>query len=80
VIAVVGLILFAPLFGPIALAIKMESPGSPLFFFWDRLGRRGHFRLVGFRTMRVVRTHTGSEWIFTPVGRVLRRFQLDGLW
>jgi lipopolysaccharide/colanic/teichoic acid biosynthesis glycosyltransferase len=39
-VAVVGLVVLAPLLGLIALAIKIESPGSPLFFVQDRLGRR----------------------------------------
>jgi lipopolysaccharide/colanic/teichoic acid biosynthesis glycosyltransferase len=88
VIAVVGLFVFAPLFGLIGLAIKIESPGSPLFFLQDRLDGRGRrFRLLKFRTTRLVRTHTGSEseWVTDPwnrsssVGRVLRDFHLDEL-
>jgi len=82
-VAVACLVVCAPLFGLIALAIKIESPG-PLFFVQDRLGRRGRrFRLVKFRTTRVVRTHTG--WVtdnydrITSVGRVLRLFRLDEL-
>ena len=85
-VAVVCLVVCAPLFGLIALAIKSESPGSPLFFVQNRPGRRGRrFRLVKFRTTRVVRTHTGSEWVtehydrLTSVGRVLRLFRLDEL-
>jgi lipopolysaccharide/colanic/teichoic acid biosynthesis glycosyltransferase len=39
-VAVVGLVAFAPLLGLIALAIKIESPRSPLFFVQDRLDRR----------------------------------------
>ena len=84
-VAVVCLVVCAPLFGLVALAIKVESP-SPLFFVQDRLGRRGRrFRLVKFRTTRVVRTHTGSEWVtdkydrITSVGRALRLFRLDEL-
>ena len=85
VIAVVGLIVLAPLMAEIALVIKLESPG-PVFFFQDRLDRRGRsFRLVKFRTIRIVRTHTGSEWVTEPwnritrVGRWLRRYRLNDL-
>ena len=85
-VAVVGLVVFAPLLGLIALAIKIEYPGSPVFFVQDRLDRRGRrFGLVKFRTMRAVPTDTASKRVtdnydrITSVGRVLRRFSLDEL-
>jgi exopolysaccharide biosynthesis polyprenyl glycosylphosphotransferase len=86
VAAAIGVVVTSPVFCLVALAIKCESPNSPLFFVQDRLGRRGRrFRLVKFRTMRVDTTHTKSEWVtdnsdrITSVGRVLRRFRLDEL-
>ena len=86
VAAAIGIVVTSPVFCLIALAIKFESPNSPLFFVQDRLGRRSRrFRLWKFRTMRVVTTHTTSEWVtdnsdrITPIGRVLRRFRLDEL-
>ena len=49
--ALVGLLLLAPLFGVIALAVKLDSPG-PVFFRQVRVGRHGHhFRIFKFRTM-----------------------------
>jgi exopolysaccharide biosynthesis polyprenyl glycosylphosphotransferase len=45
------LLLFAPLIGLIALAIKLESPG-PVFFFQERIGQHGQrFKMVKFRSM-----------------------------
>jgi exopolysaccharide biosynthesis polyprenyl glycosylphosphotransferase len=82
--AVVGLIVLAPLFALIALAIKLESKG-PMFFIQDRLGLHAKpFRLVKFRTMRVVDAPK-SEWVLdnsdriTRVGKWLRTFRLDEL-
>lgn len=84
VVAIAGLIVFAPLFGLIALAIKATSKG-PLFFIQDRLGLNAKgFRLVKFRTMYVVDCPP-SEWVhdntdrITPVGKWLRKFRLDEL-
>lgn len=51
--ALVGLILLAPVFALVALAIRLESPG-PIFFRQDRPGLGGKsFPLIKFRTMRV---------------------------
>jgi exopolysaccharide biosynthesis polyprenyl glycosylphosphotransferase len=82
--SVVGLTLFAPLFGLIALAIKLDSPG-PVFFLQDRVGLGGRrFMLIKFRTMHPSR-ETTSEWAkdnhdrITRVGRWLRKFRLDEL-
>ncbi len=49
--AAIGLVLLAPLFLIIALAIKLTS-GSPVFFSQERHGRnRRRFRMYKFRTM-----------------------------
>ena len=46
------LILLAPLLVAIAIAIRLDSPGSP-FFFQERAGLGGRrFRMIKFRTMR----------------------------
>ena len=83
-VAVVGLIVSAPLLALIALAIVLDSTG-PLFFVQERLGMHGkRFRLVKFRTMRVADGPT-SEWVsdnrdrITRVGKWLRKFRLDEL-
>ena len=47
-----GLLLFAPLWGLIALAIKLDSPG-PVLFRQERVGRgEARFNLLKFRSMR----------------------------
>lgn len=46
------LLLLAPLFAIVAIAIKLESPG-PVFFVQDRFGlNKRRFRMIKFRTMR----------------------------
>jgi exopolysaccharide biosynthesis polyprenyl glycosylphosphotransferase len=53
VISCLLLIALAPLFVAIAIAIVLDSPGSP-FFFQERAGLGGKlFRMIKFRTMRV---------------------------
>jgi len=83
-LAVAGLVLLAPLFVLIALAIKLDSSG-PVFFVHPRVGLGGRrFRLIKFRTMRPA-TGATSEWVrdnhgrLTRVGRWLRQFRLDEL-
>jgi exopolysaccharide biosynthesis polyprenyl glycosylphosphotransferase len=87
VVAAVGLVVFAPLFGLIAVALKLQRGDAkgPLFFVQERLGLHGkRFRLVKFRTMRVVDSPR-SEWArdnnerITWVGKWLRNFRLDEL-
>jgi exopolysaccharide biosynthesis polyprenyl glycosylphosphotransferase len=84
VVAVIGLIVSAPLVGLISLVIKLESKG-PLFFVQERLGMKSkRFKLVKFRTMHVVEGPT-SEWAhdnndrITRAGKWLRKFRLDEL-
>ena len=49
--AIMGLVLFAPLFAAVWLAIKLDSPG-PGWFVQLRIGRNGRvFRCFKFRTM-----------------------------
>jgi len=50
--AVMALLIFAPLMGVIALAVKLTSAG-PVFFRQERLGKDGRcFQIFKFRTMR----------------------------
>ncbi len=59
----VGLLLSAPLFPLIALAIKLDSPG-PVFFAQERAGQNGRpFRVYKFRTMVVGAEERLSELI-----------------
>ena len=51
--ATIGLLLCAPLFAAVAIAIKLDSPG-PVFFAQERVGlNRRRFRAYKFRTMVV---------------------------
>ena len=84
VTAVIGFLAFAPLFGLIALAIKLDSRG-PIFFVQQRAGRSGRpFALIKFRTMLSAGVEM-SEWVrdnserVTRVGGWLRKFRLDEL-
>jgi exopolysaccharide biosynthesis polyprenyl glycosylphosphotransferase len=82
--SVIGLVGLAPLFGLIALAIKLESHG-PVFFVQKRVGQYGtNFDLIKFRTMRPTGRNL-SEWAqdngdrITRVGKWLRKFRFDEL-
>lgn len=79
------LILTAPLWPLIALAIKLESPG-PVIFAQRRRGRfLREFRVLKFRTMRVMEDGSNVTQAVpldsrvTFVGRILRRSSLDEL-
>jgi len=83
--AAAGLLLLAPLFALIAVAIKLESPG-PVFFRQERVGRHGRpFRIFKFRTMTVAPPSGGvpltvaGDRRITRIGALLRRSKLDEL-
>lgn len=79
-----ALLFFAPLFGAIAVAIKLTSPG-PVFFTQYRYGHRNHrFLIYKFRTMHVhmsdrlgVKQTVAEDPRVTFVGKILRRTSLD---
>jgi lipopolysaccharide/colanic/teichoic acid biosynthesis glycosyltransferase len=79
-----GLVALAPLFGLIALLIKLDSQG-PVFFKQKRMGRGFRpFRIYKFRTMRqntagTLQLTVGDDARITRVGRFLRRSKLDEL-
>lgn len=83
-IASLGLVLGAPLWLLIALAVKLSSPG-PVLFRQDRVGREGRiFQILKFRTMVFAPVHTGSQLTVgerdprvTRLGSMLRRCKLD---
>jgi lipopolysaccharide/colanic/teichoic acid biosynthesis glycosyltransferase len=81
----IGLLLLAPFFLVIALAIKLESPGQ-VFFRQERVGRFGKiFRIHKFRTMatdsekRGLLITVGADARITRIGAVLRKSKLDEL-
>jgi len=84
-VAALGLLLLAPLFVLIALAIKLDSPGG-VFFAHRRVGRYGRpFKVLKFRTMvqdapkRGGAITAGHDPRITRVGRILRKTKLDEL-
>jgi sugar transferase (PEP-CTERM system associated) len=85
VTASLGLIVTAPLWPVIALAVKL-CDGGPVFYSQERVGQGGRpFRLHKFRTMRTDAENGRSVWAspndprVTAVGRFLRRSRLDEL-
>lgn len=86
ILAAFGLIILSPLFGLIALAVALDSPG-PILLHQRRVGRRGQsFTLHKFRSMKSD-AEPGGEPIWaapddprrTRTGRLLRRSRLDEL-
>jgi exopolysaccharide biosynthesis polyprenyl glycosylphosphotransferase len=84
VVAVAALILAAPLFAAIALAVRLSSPG-PIFFRQARVGLRGRvIEILKFRTM-LVNNDADTTWSVngdarqTPLGRFLRATHVDEL-
>lgn len=91
----VALVLAAPVMALLAIAVRLDSPGSALFH-QERVGRGGRvFRLVKFRTMvtdaermtEALRAHSlDPDWLLldrdpriTRLGRLLRQWSLDEL-
>ncbi|MUG98300.1 sugar transferase [Scytonema sp. UIC 10036] len=92
--SLVGLFILAIIFLPVAVAIKLDSPG-PIFFSQERYGLHGRsFRLWKFRSMvsnaeqlkSMVRNEANglifkskNDFRVTKVGRFLRSTSLDEL-
>ena len=88
--AALALLILAPLFPLIALAIKLDSPG-PVFFRQLRVGsytrdRVEFFEMIKFRSMCAdAEKSTGAVWAgktdsrITATGRFLRKTRLDEL-
>src|SRR5258708_2396450 len=82
--AVAGLVLLAPLFAAIALAIKLDDGGA-VFYRQTRIGRRlRQFTLYKFRSMVPGAERSGlltapQDARLTRVGRHLRSLKLDEL-
>jgi lipopolysaccharide/colanic/teichoic acid biosynthesis glycosyltransferase len=80
-LAGLGMLLSAPLWGLIALAIKMEDSG-PVFFRQERWGQgQQPMRVYKFRTMRLDADRTvqatEDDPRITRIGRLLRAMALD---
>jgi Undecaprenyl-phosphate glucose phosphotransferase len=84
--ALACIVLFAPIFPLVALAIRLTSAG-PVLYRQERMGLDGRsFELLKFRSMVVdAEKVSGPVWTeeadprITPVGRFLRKFSLDEL-
>jgi exopolysaccharide biosynthesis polyprenyl glycosylphosphotransferase len=85
-LAIVGLILTAPLMVLVAIAIRLTSPG-PILFRQVRVGRLGRpFTIYKFRSMVAdAEAKTGAVWAsrndprVTAIGGFLRKTRLDEL-
>lgn len=85
-VAGLGLLFLSPLLGLISIAIKLESPG-PVIFRQDRHGYDNQvISVMKFRTMNVTEDGATAETFtqakanderVTPLGRILRRTNLD---
>lgn len=85
VASLAGLLVLAPLFAGLALAVKLYD-GGPVFYRARRVGRGGRlFALFKFRSMVTDADRRGpgitmqGDARITPVGRFLRRTKLDEL-
>ena len=86
VLSAMGLIVLAPVYLVLIVAIKIDDPG-PAFFSQKRVGiKKSHFSLYKFRTMKVSTPHDmpthmleNPEQYITRVGGFLRKFSLDEL-
>lgn len=81
VLAVIGLVLLAPIYLVLAIMVRVKL-GTPVLFKQYRPGKDEQpFRLIKFRTMTDDRDETGkllpNEMRLTPFGHSLRRLSLD---
>jgi len=82
-VAGIALVVLSPLFGVIALLVRLSSPG-PVLFRQDRVGQGSvPFTLLKFRTMRNgshgPNVTTADDLRLTPIGKLLRLAGLDEL-
>lgn len=85
-VAVLGLIFLAPIFGLIAILIRRDTPG-PVFYRGPRIGRHGRqFGILKFRTMyEQPASHAGprvtaqGDRRITPFGQYLRDTKINEL-
>jgi len=79
-----GLLIIWPVLVVIAILIRVQMPGAPVFFLQQRIGKNAQqFTMYKFRTMTP--NHGGSsvsvagETRITPLGAILRHYKLDEL-
>ena len=81
-----GIVVLAPVYLGVAIAIKIDDPG-PVFFRQKRVGiHKTHFNILKFRTMKMETPHDtpthlleNPQQYITRVGRILRKTSLDEL-
>ena len=86
VLSACGILVLAPVYLLVALAIVIDDPG-PVFFRQKRVGiHKAHFQILKFRTMKMntpkdTPTHLleNPQQYITRVGRILRKLSLDEL-
>ncbi len=85
IVAVIGLILAAPVILIVAVLIKLESPG-PVLFAQDRVGLNGKvFKIYKLRSMVQDAEKNGARWAdkndarITKVGKFIRLTRIDEL-
>ena len=85
VLSLIALVLLAPLFALVAIAIKLDSPG-PVLYKQARHGfNKKRFRIFKFRSMRIaehgasIKQAVANDPRVTRVGRILRRYNIDEL-
>jgi O-antigen biosynthesis protein WbqP len=85
ILSLLTLIPLAPVFGIVALSVRLTSPG-PILYWSNRVGRNNKiFKMPKFRTMRTdtpaIATHllVDPDRYLTPVGGFLRKSSLDEL-
>lgn len=85
IIALLGLLVTAPLFLIVAVLIKLDSSG-PVFYRQSRVGLRSHpFMMIKFRSMVSDAETSGPRWAqendhrVSRVGRWLRKSRIDEL-
>ena len=86
VLGCLAMLVAAPVFAIVALAIKLDSPGPVLFGQMREGYHNKAFKVWKFRTMRhnarderAVQQTSRNDSRVTRVGRILRRFSLDEL-
>jgi exopolysaccharide biosynthesis polyprenyl glycosylphosphotransferase len=85
-LSLIGIIVLLPLLPLVALAIRLDSPGS-IFYSQERVGLNGRiFRVYKFRTMRQdAEAQTGAVFSVrgdprvTKLGRFMRKVRIDEL-
>jgi exopolysaccharide biosynthesis polyprenyl glycosylphosphotransferase len=83
-IAAFMLLVVAPIYGMLALAVKLTSPG-PVYFRQRRIGKNGReVEILKFRSMRV-NSESDTQWSVntddrvTKIGAIMRKTSLDEL-